>query len=261
MNKLIFNEKEYIENILKIHDKNTLEIGKFQLTQLIAIYLYQEYDISNKEQLEKRVNAELECFNFDGYYYEGYYRVIRQIVQSVIKYDLKLKEVHSIPIYQSEYEIIKSCGDKKHQKLLATLYAMARWNDNEFGWTSSKCKLPHIKKSANINITNKDFYLLFHDLIVNGYINNTKKVGKFCFQMLNYNTDKNEPVAFEIDSFDNIGNKFLASQVNTHITCSMCGKLVKKTSPRMKYCAKCAKEIIKIKNNELQKKKREKLRN
>ena len=39
MNKLIFNEKEYIENILKTHDKNTLEIGKFQLTQLIAICL------------------------------------------------------------------------------------------------------------------------------------------------------------------------------------------------------------------------------
>ena len=53
MNKLIFNEKAYIENVLSTHDKN-INISKFQLIQLIAIYMYQEYDISDKEQLEKR---------------------------------------------------------------------------------------------------------------------------------------------------------------------------------------------------------------
>ena len=67
MNKLIFNEKTYIQNILQTHDKNILDINLFQLTQLIAIYLYQEYDIHDKDQLEKKINAELECFNFDGY--------------------------------------------------------------------------------------------------------------------------------------------------------------------------------------------------
>ena len=100
MNKLIFNEKAYIEEVLSTHDSD-VNISKFQLIQLIAIYLYQEYDISDKEQLEKRINAELECFNFDGYYYEAYYRIIRQIVQSVIKYDLKLKEAHKSVIYQN----------------------------------------------------------------------------------------------------------------------------------------------------------------
>ena len=126
MNKLIFNEKTYIEDILKAHDKNTLDINLFQLTQLITVYLYQEYDISDKEQLEKRVNAELELFNFDGYYYEAYYRTIRRIIQSVLKYNVNLKEAYKIPIYQNEYDIIKSCGDKKHQKLLMTIYVMAR---------------------------------------------------------------------------------------------------------------------------------------
>lgn len=261
MNKLIFNEKTYIQNILQTHDKSILDINLFQLTQLIAIYLYQEYDIHDKDQLEKRINAELECFNFDGYYYEIHYKTIRKIVQNVIKYDLKLKEVYKIPIYQSEYDVIKSCGDKKHQKLLITLYVMARWNNNDFGWTSSKCKTPHMKKSANLNISNLDFNLLFYDLQKDGYIKGTKKVGKFCYQMLHYNTNKNEPIAFEVDSFDNIGNKFIASQGNTHISCSLCGRLVKKTSPRMKYCPKCAKEVIKNNNANLQKKKRENLRN
>lgn len=256
MNKLIFNEKTYIENILATHDKNILDISLFQLTQLIVVYLYQEYDISDKEQLEKRTNAELEMFNFDGYYYEAYYKTIRRIIQSVLKYNVQLKEAYKIPIYQNEYDIIKSCGDKKHQKLLATLYIMARWNGSEYGWTSSKCKLQHIKKSANLNMSNKDFYLLIHDLIVNGFINNTKKVGKFCFQPLGYNTDKNEPIAFEIDSFDDIGNKFIASQDNIHTTCCMCGRLIKKISPRTKYCVKCAKEVHKEQDKLYRKNKR-----
>ena len=51
MNKLIFNEKTYIQNILQTHDKNILDINLFQLTQLIAIYLYQEYYINDKDQL------------------------------------------------------------------------------------------------------------------------------------------------------------------------------------------------------------------
>lgn len=258
MNKLLFNEKTYIENILLTHDKTQVDITLFQLAQLITIYYYQEYNITNKEQLEKCVNAELECFKFDGYYYELYYKTIRKIIQSVVRYDLKLKEAYKIPIYQNEYEVIKSCGDKKHQKLLATLYVMARWNGNDFGWTSSKCKTPHIKKSANLNMTNREFDLLFYDLITNDYIKSTKKVGKFCYQMLNYNIDKNQPVAFEVDSFENIGNKFIASQDNIHIICASCGRLLKKTSPRSKYCPKCAKEIMKIKNKELQQKKREK---
>ena len=57
MNKLIFNEKTYIENILATHNKDNLDISLFQLTQLIVVYLYQEYDISDKEQLEKRADC------------------------------------------------------------------------------------------------------------------------------------------------------------------------------------------------------------
>lgn len=258
MNKLIFNEKIYIENLLKTHNKDDVDISLFQLTQLITTYLYQERGIDDKAQLEKCVNAELECFNFDGYYYERHYKAIRQIIQSVIKYDLKLKDVYKVPIYQSEYDLIKSCGDNKHQKLLITLYVMARWNNNEFGWTSSRCKTQHIKKSANLSMTTRDFDLLFHDLIVDGYIKGTKKVGKFCYQMMGYNTDKNEPIAFEVDSFENIGNKFIASQANTHTTCTVCGKLIKKISPRTKYCPKCAKELHKEHDRQYQKRKYEK---
>ena len=66
--------------------------------------------------------------------------------------------------------------------------------------------------------------------------------------MLNFNEDKNEEVAIVFDSFDDLGNKFIASKDTSRITCSVCGRLVKRTSPRMKYCKKCA-EIKKRENN------------
>ena len=179
------------------------------------------------------------------FYSEDWQFMVRPAQVSAIKNWSAIDESRIDTMNDVFNDIIKSCGDKKHQKLLMTIYVMARWNGNEYGWTSSKCKLQHIKKSANLNMSNNDFYLLLHDLITNGYINNTKKVGKFCFQPLNYNNDKNEKIAFEVDSFDNIGNKFIASQSNTHTTCCICGRLIKKISPRTKYCAKCAKEVHK----------------
>lgn len=260
MNKLIFNEKKYIEKLLSAHNKEDVNITLYQLMWLIAVYYYQEYNYHDKKKLSEMINSEIECFEFENYDYFMYYKQINTMVDNIIKNDSKIKEVYKVPIYQSEYEIIKSCGDKKHQKLLATLYVMARWNDKD-GWTSNKCKSPHMKKSANLNMTNKEFDYLFYDLISQGYIKTTVKAGLFCYQMLNYNNDKNEPVVLEFDSFDNIGNKFIASQSSTHIVCECCGKLVRKTSPRMKYCKKCAEKVIKEKNTKLQQKRRENMRN
>lgn len=255
MNKLIFNEKRYIEEILNSHKQ--LDIGLFQLIQLIATYYYQEgYD--DKIELARIVNREIESFDIDGYFYEKNYKIIDSAVKSIVQYDAKLKDIANVPIYQSEYNIISSCGDSKHQKLLSTLYVMARWNGDS-GWTSSnKCKLQHIKKSANLNCTNSELNLLLHDLFKDGYIKISRNPSKPCYQIVNFNADKNEDVKLLFDSFDDVGNKFLASKDNNHIICSVCGRLVKRTSPRMKYCKKCA-EIKKRENNKkIQQRRRQK---
>lgn len=256
MDKLIFNEKQYTEELIKIHDITQCNISTFKLIYYLAIYYHQENGIVDKYELAQRIDKELQGFNIFEYYYEKYYKIINEVVKNVIKNDVHFKEAYKIPIYQNEYNIIKSCGSKKHQKLLFTLYVMARWNNDENGWTSSKSKLTHIKKSANLYGSINDMALLLHDLIVNGYIVNTKKAGLFRFHMLNFNIDKNEPIAIEVDSFDNLGNIFLASQDNIHIVCKSCGRLVKKTNNKMTYCKKCANERHKKQDKKYQKDKR-----
>lgn len=257
MEKLIFNEKTYTEELLRIHDITQCDIDVYKLIYYLVVYYYQEYGITNKKELAEHINTELSNFNIFEYYYERYYKFINDVIQNVIKNDIKFKEAHKIPIYQNEYNIIKSCGNKKHQKLLFTLYVMARWNNDMTGWTSSRSKLSHIKKSANLGYcSTTQIALLIHDLIVGGYIINTKKAGLFRYKMLNFNTDKNQSVALEINSFDNLGNIFLASKDNTHIVCKSCGKLVKKTNNKMVYCKKCANEKHKEQNKIIQQNKR-----
>ena len=93
--KPIFNEKLYIDNILLTHDAKNLDIELYQLVQLLSIYFYQYEGYDNKNDLAMRVNQELLLFNFDGYYYELWYKNILNICQYVIKKDLKMKDIPS----------------------------------------------------------------------------------------------------------------------------------------------------------------------
>jgi hypothetical protein len=256
MNKLIFNEKQYVKDIVLKYDKNILDINLYQLIRLLAVYYYQELSMTDKKEMSKTINRDIEKFGFNSYYYELHYKTINKIINDVIKYDIKFKDVSSVPIYQDEYEIIKNCGSKKQQKLLATLYVMARWNNETSGWTGMKSRPQHIKKSANLTCTNRDVDLLYYDLYKDKFIDMTRKAGKFCYKMNFFEADKNKPVAIEFNSFDNIGNKFLASLDKEHLVCEKCGKLVKRTSPRMKYCKKCSQEIHREIDREYQKKKK-----
>lgn len=258
MEKLIFNEKLYTEELLRIHDITQCDINIYRLIYYLTVYYHQEYGITDKKELAQYINHELENFNIFEYYYEKYYKMIDEIIQNVIKNDIHFKEAYKIPIYQSEYDIIKSCGDKKHQKLLFTLYVMARWNNDESGWTSSRTKLVHIKKSANLYCSIDNMMLLMHDLVVNKYIMNTKKAGLFRFNMLHFNTNKNEPIALEVDSFENLGNIFIASQDNVHTVCKSCGRVIKKTNNKMVYCKKCSEQRHKEQDKKYQKEKRKK---
>lgn len=242
--KPIFNEKLYIDNILLTHDAKNLDIELYQLVQLLSIYFYQYEGYDNKNDLAMRVNQELLLFNFDGYYYELWYKNILNICQYVIKKDLKMKDMFIVDIYQDEYESIKNCGDFKHQKLLFTLNVLARWN-NDSGWTPMQLTLSQIKEMANITCSSSEFNKLFYDLIQNGYLISMRKADKFIYKIVYFNQDKNIDKFMTISSFENIGNYYYVSQVNTHTMCSLCGRLVKKTNNKVKYCKKCADKIHK----------------
>jgi hypothetical protein len=86
--KLIFNEKLYVEELLRIHDITQCDISVFKLIHYLAIYYHQVYGITDKYELAEMINQELQGFNIFEYYYERYYKTIDDIVKNVIKNDI-----------------------------------------------------------------------------------------------------------------------------------------------------------------------------
>jgi hypothetical protein len=67
--KLIFNEKLYVEELLRIHDITQCDISVFKLIHYLAIYYHQVCGITDKYELAEMINQELQGFNIFEYYY------------------------------------------------------------------------------------------------------------------------------------------------------------------------------------------------
>ena len=59
MEKLIFNEKTYVEELLRVHDITQCNITLYKLIYYLVVYYHQEYGITDKDKLIKTVNREL----------------------------------------------------------------------------------------------------------------------------------------------------------------------------------------------------------
>ena len=67
MEKLIFNEKLYVEELLRIHDITQCDISVFKLIHYLTIYYHQVYGITDKYKLAEMINQELQGFNIFEY--------------------------------------------------------------------------------------------------------------------------------------------------------------------------------------------------
>lgn len=241
--KIVFNEYQEVQKILQAHQT---DLPIFTVIRLLVTYFHDLYNVSDSELIEM-VNAELEKLDFEGYYYEKYYKTIKRTLNNVVKYEMVLKVPNVVAIHKKEQDVIETLTSRKHKKLLATLYVIAHWYDSS-GWTSNKFTTTIIKKMANLNCTNKELDLLFYDLIQGDYIKPTKKASNFSYCLTSYTND--DEVVQTFDSFENVGNKYIANQTGKYIVCQFCGKLVVKKSPRQKYCNVCAENIRKAQNRE-----------
>ena len=71
MNNLIFNEKEYVKELLRVHDITQCNITPYKLIYYLVIWYYQEYGVADKKKLEKYIDDELKNFNICDYYFKN----------------------------------------------------------------------------------------------------------------------------------------------------------------------------------------------
>ena len=239
---IIINEYEYAKQILesRIIPKN---VSNKRVLLYIAKYYYKpEYSINEMKQLvfNKMSEFNLSIEQYQEYKYDTY---VKDICEKLLKQELsyEFRKVDSVNIYQSELDIINKCETDKEKKLLFTLFVLAKVNGNKSGWINNEIK--DIFQLANITATIKERASMIYKLYKSGLIDQSQKIDNLSLKVdLGIPDDK---IVLIINSFENIGNQYVANFKTGWKMCECCGKLFKvksKTYPP-KYCKSCAYDI------------------
>ncbi len=233
---IILNETKQANHILK-----TGELGSKPTSSLFLLGKY----YSQKEQLNtEQTFCKLDEFmrqhekNYNPALWES---KLEDIAKKSAKYHLW--ELDGIPITQSELDNIAKPTSLKYQKLLFTMLCHAKFyntlSQQNNGWVNTS--IPELYKLARVTVKHRnDKFLYLNDIQQTGLISFSTKNDNLNIQ-INFVDMKGEP-ALTVTDFRELGYeylKFLGSETFTQ--CIRCGRLIKKTNNKCRYCCDCAK--------------------
>lgn len=237
---MIFNEEEYAKKIIENGIQNNKK--KYYDLQIVANYL------RNLKYNDKEIEIELHriCeMSFSDY---NRVRMSDGIDARVKRSKEKRMKINSpIDITKRELEIILSENDRKIRNLMFVLLVLAKYNmSNSINKTEEYYVTYNdvdIFKLCDTFVRKDERLELMYYLSSKKYVTPTSQLSfsvNYVYEdspsILNFRPDTDMVYYFE----QYLGGIF--------IKCENCGKLVKKTNNKLKYCKECAK----IKKNETQ---------
>ena len=241
MKKLLMNEVEYIKKVIEAKE---IDLTEYDLSMSKVIYLLSvHYKASST-----KVNEMMKVL-FKDFQELKWNKFVNSSCMFCKTKKPTLKQYSSLPLYESEYNMIKDCQTLKHQKLLFSCIMFAKYIDKQNKEKThyridSRYTTKQIFDFANISGTKFDKNVMINNLweekkLEQNHINNDNTL----FVKLG---DKSEHVVFEITEFSNLGNKLVAFMKSDYKQCKVCGKLIKiksKHDGSSKYCEKCTKDM------------------
>lgn len=231
---IIFNEREHAKKVLK-EGLKTSRNKDFEL-QLVASYLREQG--YNDKELEEELHLFCKS-NFSDYNKVKMFDYIDNKVKRSKK--RKLKDDFSVKITQAEIDTVFSEDNVKYQKLLFVYLVLAKYymeNSNSDKYYVG-CEDNDIFKLCDMYTRKQERLDMMHYLTVKGYITPTSKMSS----IVNYVNEDSE-VVMEVVPDETMVYRFEEKYLGgIFINCEICGKLVKKTNNRLKYCKECAKDI------------------
>lgn len=236
---IIINEYEYAKQILESRTIPKNVSNKRVLLYIAKYYFNPECSVAKMIQIvfDKMAEFNLPKEVYQEYKYEKY---VKGICEKLLSRELsaEFKQVESVNIYQSELDIINQAETDKEKKLLFTLFVLAKISGNNFGWVNYDIK--DIFQLANITATVKDRAGIIYKLYTAGLVDQSQKIDNLSLKVELGNTD--EPIILIIDSFENIGNQYIANFKQGWKLCYCCKKLFKIRGSNSRYCKTCARE-------------------
>ena len=251
---LILNEKRVADEI--IVNNNMIESPYNCINILIKYYYLKDNSVTKLDLLYKILNNLDRCMgdNYKKSYWEdAVTKKIDSFFKSIRKYgdeNVKLSEIDKINITKEEVCRIKEVEDKKIQRVMFIMLVYSKvtnkLNSNDSYWFNQS--ITNIMKESRIANKDEKTSILYY-LNSNGYITDNARIDRIGFRVnYAYEESENEIV---ITDFDECIHYWLMYLGEKWKRCSECGKWVKLTNNRVKYCKACAKKINieKTKNN------------
>ena len=208
---------------------------------LIAKYYY-----SNSLSLEALVDIVQEkilTFRLEGYQEYKYHSRIVAICKSIIDGDIRLtfREDDYVPIYKSEIELIDTLPNDRQKKLMFTFFVIARYMNCD-GWINKKTvkDISEVFKLANVSLTISERSKILYELYTNGYISFGKKVDNLNIRVPLDKEEDPTQIIYKVVDFHNLGNQYIGNFKKGYGMCQNCGKQIRLTNNKRKYCKSCA---------------------
>lgn len=234
---ILLNEVAYVDNMLTNREVNQKELN-------VEISLLVRY-LVNSGETRSEILSFINSFMSDiipKFSIEEWEPYIDKYIRRAKK--RKILELEYVPVTQKELDKIKKVNDKTKEKLLFTLLVLAKYNnlksgiDHNNSWVNFDEKT--IFKLARIGCPLRERDKLIHELIVDGYIKNSKKITSLNMQVL-FVDNESDPV-LKITDMRELGFQYEELLPNNKVRrCINCGKpyKLKKQSQRAGLCPIC----------------------
>ena len=228
---IIFNEENYAKNILEKGIQLSSKTNYSLL--LVATYLREQGETDKEIELNLHKIAER---SFSDYNWVKFYPIVDLAVRKSKRYNLKRNP--PITITEKEMNIILGEKDDKIKKLMFVYLVLAKYymSNNHTDKYYVSYNDTDIFKLCDMFVRKDDRLDFMHYLTTKGYIEPTLYMSSIVYYV---HEDSLPVLTFKPD----IDMVYYFEQYlgGIFINCSECGKLVKKTNNKTKYCKECAK--------------------
>jgi len=247
-----YNEKDQAEKIIDEGFSSNHLSGELKVLAKYFKYLGQKPK-EREESLYAICKKHITDFNK-----VSYFRRINSALNYAKKKDSNIIDIKSIPVYKSELNYIDNLGvPHYYKKVVFTLLILSKLgkevqllrdskkvnedyyfggNQRNYQELKLSSKIPQQSKRNKI----KGIHEIIGDLDKEGIV---QIRGKGYIKLLFIYPLSQDQVAFEIDTYDDIGYYYdLHTGENKVKRCEECKKIIKMKSNRTKYCEDCLKE-------------------
>lgn len=259
---VIHNEKIFVEDNILADRMCPQNMRMRTLIRYLIRYYYPQFKNKTWQEYFEFIKQDMKEFNFKLYEYQEYLYAdyMKKLCKKMLKGEIReLRQIDEVSITQAEMDIIRQCETERQQKVLFTLYVLAKVYGYDSGWVNFG--IPEIFKLANVSMKYQDRLFMLHDIYEAGIIQINHTINKQGFKV---QLVPDSPIAITVKKFENLGRQYTAAVKPDYVCCERCQKLFKiknKYDHSTKYCSECAEIVNREKSKENMRQKRLKAKN